>query len=171
MRQETRVQPPELESRILARLLHVAPLLVALSERGSSEYGLTYARGRVVAALHDSGPMVMRALSEALEISPRTVTELVDALERDGWVTRGRHPTDRRATLVELASDRVGLYRKLERQWRELAEVLLSDTDVEQLEQTLELLNKLESRLRGADPAASANAPGRERSTHGERLS
>lgn len=34
----------------------------------------------------------------SLVAEPRNVTDLVDALERDGYVTREPHPTDRRAT-------------------------------------------------------------------------
>jgi DNA-binding MarR family transcriptional regulator len=38
----------------------------------------------VLWALQESGPVVMRALSQQLGISPRTVTGLIDALEADG---------------------------------------------------------------------------------------
>ena len=46
--------------------------------------------------------MTQRTLSHALRVSPRNVTGLLDALEAGGYVTRGRHPTDRRATLGSL---------------------------------------------------------------------
>jgi DNA-binding MarR family transcriptional regulator len=44
-----------------------------------------------VAALHASGPVLMRALSEAVGVTPRTITGLADALEADGWVERRAH--------------------------------------------------------------------------------
>jgi DNA-binding MarR family transcriptional regulator len=45
----------------------------------------------------------MREISEALYISPRTVTDLIDGLERRGLVERLDHPTDRRITLLHLS--------------------------------------------------------------------
>jgi DNA-binding HxlR family transcriptional regulator len=53
-------------------------------------------------ALHESGLVPMRALSQLLGISPRMVTGLVDALEADGSVTRSPHIADRRATIISL---------------------------------------------------------------------
>lgn len=44
----------------------------------------------------------MREISEALHISPRTVTDIADGLEARGLVTRRAHEADRRVTLVHL---------------------------------------------------------------------
>ncbi len=52
--------------------------------------------------LHQNGPSTQRELAEALGVSARNVTGLVDALVETGFVRRGPHPTDRRATLVSL---------------------------------------------------------------------
>jgi DNA-binding MarR family transcriptional regulator len=41
-------------------------------------------------------------LSDALGVSPRNVTTLVDGLEQEGFVRRTPHLEDRRATIVEL---------------------------------------------------------------------
>jgi DNA-binding MarR family transcriptional regulator len=41
-------------------------------------------------------------LAAALNVTPRNVTGLIDALEATGFVERRRHPSDRRATLVTL---------------------------------------------------------------------
>jgi DNA-binding MarR family transcriptional regulator len=65
--------------------------------------GLTYARLRLLQALHCGGPAIMRDLGVQLGVSPRNMTAMVDALEEAQLVVRRPHPTDRRATLVELS--------------------------------------------------------------------
>lgn len=67
--------------------------------------GLNYARLRLLEELHCRGPQKMRALADELALTPRNITDVVDALELEGLVRRTAHPTDRRATLVELTSE------------------------------------------------------------------
>ena len=92
----------DLPERVMGRLFALAPRLVEIQDLGAREYGMSYARGRVVAALHALGPVKMRRLSQAVGVTPRTITGLVDALEADGWVVRQADPGDRRATIVAL---------------------------------------------------------------------
>jgi DNA-binding MarR family transcriptional regulator len=96
------VSDPDLATTALGRLFGLAPRLTALADLGAQQYGFGYARGRVLWVLRKSGPVLMRAVSDTLGITPRTLTGLIDALEADGWVIRKPHPTDRRATLLEL---------------------------------------------------------------------
>jgi DNA-binding MarR family transcriptional regulator len=70
---------------------------------GRSCDGLTYPRLRLLEALHCGGPAIMRELGVQLGVSPRNMTAMVDALEDARLVVRRPHPTDRRATLVELS--------------------------------------------------------------------
>jgi len=65
--------------------------------------GLSYSRLRLLQALHCDGPAIMRDLGEQLGATPRNMTALVDALEDAQLVVRRPHPTDRRATLIELS--------------------------------------------------------------------
>ncbi len=65
--------------------------------------GLSYARLRLLQALHCGGPAIMRDLGVQLGVSPRNMTAMVDAMEDAQLVVRRPHPTDRRATLVELS--------------------------------------------------------------------
>lgn len=65
--------------------------------------GLSYSRLRLLQALHCGGPSIMRDLGEQLGATPRNMTALVDALEQAQLVVRRAHPTDRRATLIELS--------------------------------------------------------------------
>ncbi len=86
----------------LDRVLELTLLLNADMTRGLSALGLTESRTRVVWHLLQSGPSTQRVIADALEVSPRNVTGLVDALVDTGFVRREPHPTDRRATLVHL---------------------------------------------------------------------
>ena len=51
-----------------------------------------------------SGPSTQQTLAEALSVTPRNISGLVDALEQHGYVQRTPHPSDRRAVLVTLTS-------------------------------------------------------------------
>jgi DNA-binding MarR family transcriptional regulator len=84
----------------LDRLLLVTVALHEDMTTGLEALGLTEARTRVVWELARRGPMTQRDLADALGISARGVTGLVDGLEATGFVTREPHPADRRATLV-----------------------------------------------------------------------
>ena len=64
--------------------------------------GLTYPRLRVLEALHCQGPAKMKTLADALGLSARNLTAVADSLETEGLLRRVAHPSDRRATLLEL---------------------------------------------------------------------
>jgi DNA-binding MarR family transcriptional regulator len=66
------------------------------------DQGVTYARMRTLHVLHWKGPQIMSGLRDHLGVTARSVTALVDALEADQLVRRIPHPSDRRATIVEL---------------------------------------------------------------------
>lgn len=78
-------------------------------QRGLQQLGLTPARATVVWELQRRGPITQRALATHLEVTPRNVTGLVDALVRTGFVTREPHPTDRRAIFVTLTDHGRGI--------------------------------------------------------------
>jgi DNA-binding MarR family transcriptional regulator len=65
--------------------------------------GLSYHQLRLLDALQCGGPAIMRDLGTKLGVTPRNMTAIVDSLEQASLVVRRPHPTDRRATLVELA--------------------------------------------------------------------
>jgi DNA-binding MarR family transcriptional regulator len=86
----------------LEKLFSLAVVTHQYMEAGMNARGLSRARATVLWNLNELGPMTQRALADAIGVSPRNVTGLVDALEADGFVARGPHPGDRRATLVAL---------------------------------------------------------------------
>ena len=83
----------------LQRATHTT--LHVLSER-VAELGLTPAEINALANLSDGTPRTVSALGRLVDAAPTTLTSVLDRLERRGHVTRGRHPSDRRAVVVEL---------------------------------------------------------------------
>lgn len=88
--------------------------------------GLTPSRTHLLWELGQRGPVPQRVLADALRVTPRAVTGLVDALVGDGFVTRELHPTDRRATLVTLSARGDKLVTRLKRDHRALARTLFA---------------------------------------------
>jgi DNA-binding MarR family transcriptional regulator len=63
---------------------------------------LTFARYQVLGMLRWTGPLTLGAIGHRLWITPATVTSAVGRLEKAGLSRRVAHPTDARATLVEI---------------------------------------------------------------------
>src|ERR1700758_1313603 len=64
--------------------------------------GLSMARTKVLRRLHEHGPTRQNVLAADFGLSPRTITDIVDGLERLGMAERRPDPTDRRAKLVAI---------------------------------------------------------------------
>jgi DNA-binding MarR family transcriptional regulator len=96
-------------------------------EHDLSERGLTRPRATVMAGLHRGGPKRRRELAEALRVSPRNVTGLLDGLEATGFVARTMHPSDRRATLVRLTEHGIAVAKAMQADGQRLARLLFAD--------------------------------------------
>ncbi len=126
--------------RLVDEFAAFGPLYMKWVKSRLQERGMTYARMRLLGALHCHGPQIMTSISDELGVTRRNVTALVDALEEEGLVCRRPHPTDRRATVIEMTdrgvrtmdrmydehrSEVAGLFRDLsEKDRRELARLL-----------------------------------------------
>jgi len=108
--------------------------------------GLTFARYQVLGMLRWTRPLTLGAIGHRLWITPATVTSAVDRLERDGLSRRVAHPTDARATLVEITAKGRRLF---DRAVAALNEELF--TSVGLSEDELELLTGLLGKIRVAE--------------------
>ncbi len=162
----------ETAERVAGRLFALAPRLVEILDLGAREYGMSYARGRVVAALQASGPVLMRTLSQDVGVTPRTITGLVDALEADGWVERRAHPSDRRATIVALTPAAEAAFARLIEGYRGLAQDLVSGIPEADQQCALGVLEHISARLddavrRGTAAFDPPTSPGDQRKKPG----
>ena len=112
---------------VLDRVLAIGQLLQLDMERSFAGTGLTTSRTHLLWVLHHAGPSTQRDLAAALEVSPRNVTGLVDALESTGYVSREPHPSDRRATLVTLTGIGRGAMERMADQHADLSRALVAD--------------------------------------------
>jgi len=60
------------------------------------------ARTKMLRRLHEQGPTRQNVLATDFGLSPHSITDLVDGLERHGLAERRPDPTDRRAKLVAI---------------------------------------------------------------------
>jgi DNA-binding MarR family transcriptional regulator len=108
--------------RILGKKLHIT------MERWAEQFGLSEGRFQILVRLkhQPDGRFTMGELAEMLDVSPRTVTGLVDNLERDGLVKRVDDPSDRRSVYAELTEQG---RERIEALWRETAGVQAALTE------------------------------------------
>jgi DNA-binding MarR family transcriptional regulator len=66
------------------------------------ERGTSLAQLKLLMLLDRAGPIRSTDIADTLNQAPRTVTEAVDALERDGLAMRTPDPNDRRAKRISL---------------------------------------------------------------------
>ena len=116
--------------------------------------GLTFARYQVLGMLRWTGPLTLGAIGHRLWITPATVTSAVDRLENAGLSRRVAHPTDARATLVEIT---VKGRRLFDRSVETLNADLFGTVGLEEHE--LELLVGLIGKIRASEGDVVAPAP------------
>jgi DNA-binding MarR family transcriptional regulator len=108
--------------------------------------GLTFARYQVLGMLRWAGPLTLGAVGHRLWITPGTVTSSVDRLEAADLCRRASHPTDARATLLEITAKGRRLFdRAVERLNTDLFETVGLD------EEELDLLVGLVGKIRAAE--------------------
>ena len=136
------------EITVLDRLLEVSELFQKDLARAFDGTPLTAARVRVLWDLVAAGPSTQHALAERLEVSPRNVTGLVDALEAGGYVTRTPHPTDRRAIIVSLAASAHEMMQQMQADHAALSADLLGAVDLADRDALVRGIDAIVRRLR-----------------------
>jgi DNA-binding MarR family transcriptional regulator len=133
---------------LVAAFTELGPAWVRWIQCCTPSTAVSYIRMRLLHVLECAGERTMTELANALAVTPRRVTALVDALEADGLVERRRHPTDGRSTVVSLTSSGGKQQQALwaERQ-REISQAFL-DLSAEQQRQLLAITPVLTASLR-----------------------
>lgn len=138
----------EKQAQALDLLLDLSLLVNEDMTAGLARDGLTVSRTKLLWVLGQQGPLTQRALAEALGVSARNVTGLVDALVSTGFVTREPHPTDRRAALVSFTEHGAAVLAKLQEGRHEFARLLFGGLPERRIDCLVEGLADVRDRLR-----------------------
>ncbi|WP_229661885.1 MarR family winged helix-turn-helix transcriptional regulator [Phycicoccus endophyticus] len=88
-----------------------------LRRRGTAAYEpyeLAPHQARALRVVGHHGTMRLGELAQHLRVAPRSVTDVVDALEERGLVARSPDPTDRRAQVVGLTEEGQALLTRVD---------------------------------------------------------
>lgn len=138
----------------LDRILEMSLLINDDMTRSLGRDGLTASRAHLLWELRRRGPSTQRVLADALGVSARNITGLVDALVSTGFVTREPHPTDRRATLVSFTEHGSATASALAEGQEEFAHLLFADMPTTRFACFVEGLDEVLERLRAGIAAA-----------------
>ncbi|MEU3840136.1 MarR family transcriptional regulator [Streptomyces sp. NPDC028635] len=126
---------PDSDGLLAEQLLRLTRRVHRIQKRHlhTRDLGITPAQSRLLRTLaHYSTPPRMADLAERLEVVPRAVTTLVDALEGSGQVRRAPDPANRRVTRIELTDQGRATLRELHTARRSAAEEILAPLTQEQ---------------------------------------
>jgi DNA-binding MarR family transcriptional regulator len=131
--------------------------LLLLTDRWAEKHGLSDGRLQVLFVLRRSpdNRLALGEIADTLHVSPRNVTGLIDALERDHLVQRVPDPDDRRSVQARLTEAGLG---KIGQVWREsfLRQVELTrDFSPDELAQLRHLCLRLVQNMSRLAPAAA----------------
>jgi DNA-binding MarR family transcriptional regulator len=115
----------------LDRILELTVLISRDATESLDRQGLTVSRAHLMWQLQQRGPCTQATLAADLQVTPRTITALVDGLVATGFVTREPHPSDRRAALVTFTERGRAAARALVDDHRRLARQLFGDLPVD----------------------------------------
>jgi DNA-binding MarR family transcriptional regulator len=89
---------------VVASIMRTQQILLADTEATLQPFGLSATRYEILQVLYfrRDNMLPLGQLSERLQVHPTSITNAVDKLERQGFVERVPHPTDRRTTLAHL---------------------------------------------------------------------
>ncbi|WP_448315847.1 MarR family winged helix-turn-helix transcriptional regulator [Streptomyces sp. CO7] len=88
------------EIEALMRLVHV----IEAEHRARPTSSLDLRARMLIQELGLNGESPILSVRRSLRLSPSTLTSLADRLERDGYLERRRHPTDRRTVVLALTA-------------------------------------------------------------------
>ncbi|GAA0404108.1 MarR family transcriptional regulator [Streptomyces luteireticuli] len=141
---------PDTSGQLAEQLLRLTRRLNRAQKRYLDPVGITPAQSRLLRSVaHCEAPPRMADLAERLEVVPRAVTTLVDALEANGAVRRVPDPANRRVIRIELTDHGRETLRALREARRAAVEEILSPLTAEQREVLGGLLGEL---MQGSPP-------------------
>lgn len=147
-----------LQTEAFNRLLAMSSLISRDMAAGLQARGLTEARATLLWVVAEHGPLTQRQIADRLHVTPRNVTTLIDALERDGFVARTSHEHDRRAVLVRLTQQGETATARMNAEASTLARELFGGLTTDDLDTVIRVFDHIAARFATNDPAGDTTS-------------
>ena len=137
----TAVDPTVLAGRLRLSVTRLARLL-----RNQDDSGLSATLGAALATIAHSGPLTLGELAATEQVSPPSITKVVDKLEQRGLVSRRSDETDGRVCRVQLTAAGRRQFEGMRRRrtaWLATRLGELDPADLERLHAAADLLERL----------------------------
>ena len=106
-------------------------------------YDISVTQCWALEALSRLESLTLNELAAELYLDKSTTSRVVDALERKGYVRRGRHPEDGRAVALNVTPAGTRLFNRIEGEILSEQRALLAEFDPEVRESMVQLLSRL----------------------------
>ena len=118
--------------------------------------GVTRAQWWVLAYLSRHDGMMQTQLADVLEVGKASLGDVIESLERSGWVERRPDPTDKRAKRVYLAKAAQGLIKRMTAMENEFNGQILAELNGTERAELSRSLQKIKLALARVSPGLSA---------------
>jgi MarR family 2-MHQ and catechol resistance regulon transcriptional repressor len=130
LQQELKLRQPLVSDNheALLNLVRTSSMLLKLSDRFFSRFGMTDAQFNILMILSDyeAEGLSQQELSNHLIVTKSNMVGLVDRLEKAGYVKRKSHPTDRRFYRIVLTAKGREMIEKVKKSYFEEVDKMMS---------------------------------------------
>jgi MarR family transcriptional regulator for hemolysin len=135
---------------IAVNLMDVARMLRTYADQRGRQFGISRAQWVVLLRLDRSEGLKQSELAEILDLSPISLTRLLDRLAENGLIERRADPNDRRANRLYLTPAARPLLEQLAKLGNDMMDTVLDGLDGKANDQLLRDLTLMKDNLRAA---------------------
>jgi MarR family transcriptional regulator for hemolysin len=135
---------------IAVNLMDVARMLRTYADQRARQFGISRAQWVVLMRLDRSEGLKQSELAEILDLTPISLTRLLDRLAENGLIERRDDPNDRRANRLYLTPAARPLLEQLSKLGNDMMDTVLDGLDGKANDQLLRDLTLMKDNLRAA---------------------
>lgn len=126
---------------------HFAREYVTVQEKELSKYGMGLGRHTCLGLIYWAGKegISPAALADRMGVTRGAMTGLIDSLEREGWISRENHPSDRRMVRLVITDDGRKKYEQYHPHHATSLSKFMNTLTKQEQKQLVQLLRKLSS--------------------------
>ena len=139
-------------SPLLMLLTDTARMIRSEFGRRARDHKLTLLQWRTLGVLARRDGLTQSAIAARIEVSPMTMSDIVERLEKLGYVRREPDPADNRAKLVLLTAAALPIIEEMRAIAQQLMGRALRGIDPDETETLIRLLGQIMTNLEATEP-------------------